>query len=447
MSGREGRYLALRFAISARWFFAPLAFLVSITPKLGGGFESMRLELSVLLIVLAINALFRVRLEGLALESAREVTLWYFSAIQAAFDLVYIFAFMMISGQVSTLAIFLVAPVVVSMLALGEAGAWAASLTAPVFLLTATFFSLPDFAYALYGAIPLNELLSRKEVQAALFSSVLMATFFVLLGRFSSLVARYSSQRESDLRIKNEELTSAYDKLSELDELKSQMVSVAAHQLRTPLSGIKWMLKMLSGGDVGPLNSDQQKITSEGYAAVDHLTSLVNEMLQMDRIESGRVKFEIVDTDFSSLLKDAVKELEPKAAEKKIEIVAVLPSEPTIVSVDIENVRGAIENIIDNAIKYSPEGSKVFISVKSNDDTSVLSVKDSGIGIPEKEQSHIFSRFYRASNAVRAETEGTGLGLSIVQSIILRHGGKIWFTSKEGEGTVFFVELPLKHVL
>lgn len=444
---KEGQYLALRFAINARWFFVPIIFLVSITPKLSGDFGLLRPEAAVLLSALAVNAIFRVRLGGLMKTGASGGALWYFSAAQATYDLIVVFAFMLISGQVSTLAMFFLAPITVSMLTLGEAGVWTTALVAPIFLLTASLFTLTDFSAVLFGAKSFGELLSDEGAKDVLLGSALDSVFFLVLGWFSSLVAKFFRDREKDLEAKNHEVTIAYGRLSELDELKSQMVSVAAHQLRTPLSGIKWMLKMLSNGDLGVLNTDQDKVAKDGYMAVEHLVSLVNEMLEMDRIESGRVKFNFEHEDFNELVVNAVKEMSPKAVEKNITLCIGSDARPVDVFVDKERFGGAIENLIDNAIKYSPKGGSVDVGVVAFDDAVRLSVKDSGIGIPSSEQNRVFGRFYRASNAVRAETEGTGLGLSIVQSVVMRHSGKIWFESEEGKGSTFFIELPFKTVI
>ena len=231
-----------------------------------------------------------------------------------------------------------------------------------------------------------------------------------------------------------------------LERRKSEFVSVVAHQLRTPLSGLKWTLHMLINGDFGELTNEQKVFLMKSYENNERMISLVNDMLAADRIESGRMKYDLIRINVRDLVENVLFEVFANAEKRKIKInFNVNSSEQFIVLVDPSKIRAVLQNLLENSIKYTMESGQIDISITKNDSQVIVTIKDNGIGIPKEHQSQIFTRFFRAPNALKQETNGTGLGLYMVKKIIEQHGGKVWFESVENNGTTFYFSLPLSR--
>jgi len=243
------------------------------------------------------------------------------------------------------------------------------------------------------------------------------------------------------------ELTRANEKLKQLDDMKSDFVSLVTHQLRTPLSGIRWSLSMLINNEMGELNPDQKLYLMKTYESNNRMISLINDMLNADRVDSGTLKFKFTLTDLADLIDNVLVELWSHATKKNVKLKFFPREEVPKVLIDPENMRIVLQNLLDNAIKYSQNGTEVCIGVKQIDSDVEISVQNYGIGIPSEYQSKIFTRFFRAPNAVHTETDGSGLGLYIVESIVKKHHGTIRFSSTENESTTFYVTLPLNKSL
>jgi len=229
-----------------------------------------------------------------------------------------------------------------------------------------------------------------------------------------------------------------------IDTLKSQFVSVAAHQLRTPLSIIKWSLSMLIGGEMGEIAENHKVILEKANQTNERMIHLINDLLNVARIEEGRFIYKPTTVEFTEIIEAIIDSVMPLIEKKKIILTTELHKDiDKVVKVDIEKIRLAAKNLIDNAIRYTPEGGNIHIELVKEDGKLLFSVKDSGIGIPKEQQERVFTKFFRASNAVRMETEGTGLGLFITKNILESHGGTIWFKSQEKKGTTFFFNLPV----
>lgn len=239
------------------------------------------------------------------------------------------------------------------------------------------------------------------------------------------------------------ELTRANEKLQMLDKMKSDFVSLATHQLRTPLSGARWSLSMLINGEMGPLSTEQKLFLMKTYESNNRMITLINDMLHADRVDSGTLAFKFIPTNIVYLLESVITDLQVLAELKKVKIVLAADENIPDLLVDPENMRIVLQNLIDNAIKYSKDGTSVTITVTMKEGVVELAVQNQGIGIPKEQQKNIFKRFFRAPNAVHTETDGSGLGLYIVESIVKKHKGTIRFTSEENKGTTFFVTLPI----
>jgi len=230
----------------------------------------------------------------------------------------------------------------------------------------------------------------------------------------------------------------------EVEQLKASFVTTASHQLRTPLAGIKWSLSSFLKEEYGSLNPKQVEVAKKIFDANNHLIRLVNDLLDVSRIEEGRFGYAFVESDLSSIAEPIVESLQTNAQSRGVNLSFEKPSEPLHkVSVDGGKIELAIQNIIDNGVKYTNQKGSVSVSIRTEKDFLVLVVKDTGIGIPQKDQPFIFNKFFRAENAVRYQTEGSGLGLFIANSIVGKHNGTVAFASKEGRGSTFVIRLPI----
>ena len=224
----------------------------------------------------------------------------------------------------------------------------------------------------------------------------------------------------------------------ELDRAKSEFVSVASHQLRTPLTAIKWNVELLRKGAFGKLSKDQSSSIGDMEIATANLIKLVNDLLSVSRIEQGRLINEPIKINLGEILSEVIKEVGPIATQKKIDLKVNIGKTKQIF-VDKMLIKQVLQNLIDNAIKYTPDKGLVKVSLVQKDDKVVFEVTDSGMGIPQKEQSSLFKKFFRASNAAGSSQNGTGLGLYIAKQIVDLSKGKIEVRSEEGKGTKFII--------
>ena len=237
-----------------------------------------------------------------------------------------------------------------------------------------------------------------------------------------------------------------------LERSKSELVAVASHQLRTPLTVTKGNTEMLLDESFGKLNDEQKKIISDTHESNEKLITLVNQMLDITRIERSILPFTLEEVHVDEILKKAIDDLAAYASSSGVIINYIKPEHdiPKL-NADKERIYQVLQNLIENSIKYClPDNTKqckVDISLQSTKDVVDIEITDNGIGIPKSEQSRIFERFYRASNVTAQAGSGTGLGLYIVKSIVEHFGGKIRFDSEENKGTTFYITLPLAKKL
>lgn len=228
----------------------------------------------------------------------------------------------------------------------------------------------------------------------------------------------------------------------EIDKAKTEFVSLASHQLRTPLAAIGWYTEMLLAGDAGEISLEQEKYLKEVYKGNKRMVDLVNALLNVSRLDLGTFSVKPEPLSMQELTETVVSEMKAAFSKKAINL-----SEEYDVLPQIEMDKGLtiiiLQNLISNAFKYTPEGGSVTVGLYKKEDSLHISVSDTGYGIPENQQEKVFSKFFRADNVKEHDVEGTGLGLYIVKSIIEKAGGTISFTSKENEGTTFSVVFPL----
>lgn len=230
-----------------------------------------------------------------------------------------------------------------------------------------------------------------------------------------------------------------------VERMKTEFVSISAHQLRTPLSAIKWTLKMLLDGDLGKISDEQREFIQKTYQSNERMIKLINDLLNVTRIEEGRYLYKPTMANIEDIVQSVIDSLKDELKRKNLEFEFKKPeTKLPQIKVDVEKVSLAVQNLVENAIRYTKSGGKIIVVLSGDENEIKFKIKDTGIGISKEQQKRIFTKFFRATNAVRLETEGSGLGLYITKNIINAHGGKVWFESEEGKGTTFFFTLPVK---
>lgn len=229
-----------------------------------------------------------------------------------------------------------------------------------------------------------------------------------------------------------------------IDKAKTEFVSLASHQLRTPLSAINWYTEMLLAGDAGKVTDEQRGFLDQVAQSNKRMVALVSSLLNVSRIDLGTFAVDPVPTKFAEVADSVLFELTPQITEKKLEIKKFYDPQLPLIPADPKLLRIIFQNLLSNAVKYTTEGS-VTLTIKQlpKEKKVLISVADTGFGIPEEAQAKIFTKLYRADNAREKDADGNGLGLYIVKSIVEQSQGKVWFVSKEHQGTTFYVALPL----
>ena len=238
------------------------------------------------------------------------------------------------------------------------------------------------------------------------------------------------------------ELFRVNEELRTLEQRKTDFITVATHQMRTPLSAVRWTLQMLAAGDVGPVNDEQKKFLQQAYDSNNRLIALLHDMLFADKIDSGNLSNLESSSDAVATIVDLVRELKPIAEQQGVTLQLETSGQKPVVALDAQHLRAVIQNLVENSVKYTPRGGTVTVAVTAHEKILTIIVKDTGIGIPEVARDRLFSRFFRAKNAVSMVTDGTGMGLYIAKRIVERYNGTITFTSTEGAGTTFTITLP-----
>ncbi len=231
-----------------------------------------------------------------------------------------------------------------------------------------------------------------------------------------------------------------------LRKIQSDFITIAAHQLRTPLSGLNWILDVLSQNETGPLNETQKDLLEKAKAALSESIETVEDLLNAAQIEEGKFGFEFSLNDLEKIIETTLAKFKPIAEKNNIKLIFYRLKPPlNPIVIDPLRIKLVMEILIDNAIKYNVLNGEVRIKLEVLKDRPfvMVSVEDTGIGISEEEKEKVFTKFFRSQKVVKKETLGTGLGLYLAKNIIERHGGKIWFKSEENRGTTFYFTLPL----
>lgn len=242
------------------------------------------------------------------------------------------------------------------------------------------------------------------------------------------------------------ELRRTNEQLKKLDTAKDEFVSMASHQLRTPLTSVKGYISMVLEGDVGKITPMQRQLLGEAFTSSERMVHLIGDFLNVSRLQTGKFLLEKRPIDLSKLVSQEIDSLHSTVEAHGLKLEYHKPSHFPILMLDEGKVRQVLMNFIDNAIFYSQEGKTITVRLGLEAGYAVLRVIDEGIGVPKSEQAHLFAKFFRASNARKQRPDGTGVGLFLAKKVVVAHGGTIVFESKEGEGSTFGFRLPVKKL-
>ncbi|MGM0629179.1 MAG: ATP-binding protein [Patescibacteria group bacterium] len=315
-----------------------------------------------------------------------------------------------------------------------------------LYLATVVVIFIPDFEYDIIRFA----LLSSLFIISFLFQFYILETQVISERRRKEQLKALLSEQDRTARMlirRDRALSQLNEHLREIDELKSEFVSVAAHQMRTPLSGIKWSLDMLAREQAGSVNAKQKRMLLKSYESNERMILLVNNLLNTDRIESGRTDLEMRKVNLKDIVNNLIYYIKPQARSKGVEVNISSDTDLPHVEADPEKIRDAVQNILENAVKYTEEEGGIDIDVHCEKGRVLLSISDDGIGIPEESKKDVFTKFHRGENAVKMRTEGSGLGLFVSKEIVEKHDGTIWFESEEGKGTTFYISIPVADSL
>lgn len=232
-------------------------------------------------------------------------------------------------------------------------------------------------------------------------------------------------------------LRATNDKLRLLDETKDEFISMASHQLRTPLTSIKGYLSMVLDGDAGKITKGQEELLKQSFLSSQRMVSLIADLLNLSRLNSGKFVIDATPVDLRNVISSEIMQLRETAKAKSIELVYDSPASFPALQLDETKTHQVVMNFIDNALYYTPVGGRVEVALSETPHHVEFRVKDNGIGVPREQQKHLFTKFYRAENAKRARPDGTGLGIFMAKKVVVAQGGAIIFESEEGKGSTF----------
>lgn len=467
----NNKFEANKWLITARWFYAPAIFVIGLLLKLdplGNNYFPVWTMMFLFFSFVLVNLWFWKTVRKIELKNDNR-SIANLAAGQIFSELAFFLVILHLSGgDQSVSPIFFFIPIVSSIVLFDVIGSLMIAFVASLFvngILLADYFGYLKHLWGYTGVWPF----SYEEFIIRLMSTVTYtAVYFIvgaLAGYLSSVIKRREGQLVEDKRrsqlqserlrlLNNEyngyarmlvrrdlELRKENQKITALDKEKSEFVSTVAHQLRTPLSAIKWTLDILLKEDAGSLTGEQKALVMKAYESNERIINLIKDMLGVDRIESGGADFSFFEINLLDLVNNIVAEFQSQVERRGINVKISSAQGMPKVPVDPQKMRAVLQNLIENALKYTTKTISVDISIDG--EFAKVMVSDDGIGIPEAQHGDIFKRFFRAENAMKRDPEGSGLGLFIVRSIITRHGGDIVFQSEEGKGTTFTFKVPL----
>jgi len=239
-------------------------------------------------------------------------------------------------------------------------------------------------------------------------------------------------------------ITRSFERLAEASRMKSEFISVVSHQLRSPLSNLRWAIELLMSGRLGKIEEKQTEYFRILKENSGRMGELVSDLLIVSRIETATLPQKRKEISLEDLIKKLISEFKPFAQASNVEIEFKSEENLPKILADPSQIRLVVENLLDNAVRYIKDRGKVKMLLSRRGQNLYFEIEDNGVGIPKEDQKYIFQKFFRSENILRYQTQGSGLGLYISKAIIERSGGKIGFKSQEGVGSTFWFTLPIK---
>ena len=310
----------------------------------------------------------------------------------------------------------------------------------------------------------LSSILAQKNILGIIFAGNYSDTFPVTEGdeELISILADQIGQSAENARLfeqvylstqtleqkiqqRTRELASALEEVQQISKTKSEFISAVSHELRTPLTSIKGYAAILMTGKVGQIPDQVKERLERINKQSDNLVKLINDLLDISRIESGRAEMQLIKTDLSAMVDNVSDLLTPQLKEKDITLIRDIDKDIPEVSVDPTQIERVFINLIINAIKFTPEKGQITVKVKKDTDKLNISVIDNGIGIKKEDLNRLFDEFYRVENEINQNVKGTGLGLTLAKKIVEAHHGKMSVISEPGKGATFYFTLPVEE--
>jgi len=294
-----------------------------------------------------------------------------------------------------------------------------------------SLWQCPQFLFLVMGVIIVGSTLSAFVIGSRYIEDPQVVTLIVLIVTAILFVISHI-------------ITQSFERLAEASRMKSEFVSVVSHQLRGPLSNLRWVIELLMSGRVGKIEEKQTeyfKILKENSA---RMRELVSDLLTVSRIETASLPLKKKEISLGNLVEELISEFATLAAASNVRIEFKAQENLPKVWADPFQIRQVLENLLDNAIRYIKDKGKVDIKLEKKGENLYFEINDTGVGIPKEDQKYVFQKFFRSENVLRYQTQGSGLGLFIVKAIVKRSGGEIGFKSEENKGSTFWFTLPIK---
>lgn len=294
-----------------------------------------------------------------------------------------------------------------------------------------SIWQCPEFLFLLMGAC----------ISIASFASFFIGSQFV---EDSAMLALVVISATTFFLIIAFVVNKSFEKLIEVSKLKSEFIDIVSHQMRSPLTNLKWTIELLASKEISLDAAKETEYYANVRENIERMVELIDDLLVVSRVEDNEAAIRKVEFSFDELIKEIVSRYQVFSKASNVDMKFKCQDNLPKIFTDSSWIKLAVENLIDNAMRYTKGGGKIDISLGIQSDKFLFSVKDSGIGIPKIDQKFIFQKFFRAENVSKKETRGSGLGLYITRKIIEKSGGKIWFESEQGTGTTFYFLLPIK---
>jgi signal transduction histidine kinase len=470
----SNKFEANKWLVKARWFYAPAIFCMGLLLKfdpLGNNFFPIPTMMLLFFTFVLFNLFFYKQVKVAEIHNDLKL-LNVLAVMQVAMELLFFLIILHLSGGDQSLApIFFFIPIVTSIVLFDVLGSLIVSSVSAVFvngILVLDYLGILKYVwgypgsgvteyydflvrimstttytavYLIVGALAgyITSVIKKRDeiLEDERRKSLLQADRLRMLNTEYGEYARKLVKEDLELKLENAKITA-------LDKEKTQFVSNAAHQLRTPLSAIKWTLDLLLSEESAGLSTGARALIMKAYESNERVISLIRDMLGADNAEGG-IAGQFFEISLTDLLDNIMLEFDAQLKRKKILVHIDSVSGIPRVSVDPQKMRAVFQNLLENAIKYTKSIITVSFALDKSKKNIIINFSDDGIGVPEADKEKIFTRFYRAANAISRDPDGNGLGLFIVKTIIERHNGTITLETEEGKGTKFVISLPIKR--